>query len=159
MEDFEEFSSSFMPPVQSKGKAGKDPMVGKKAMPIQTKMLNGEDFNLADHKGKVVVLDFWASWCGPCVQALPELLGAASSFSSDQVKLIAVNQGEAKKVISKFLESKELENLEVALDRNRKIGSDYGVEGIPLTVVIDSKGVVREVHVGYSSEYGRTPQA
>ena len=154
MEDFEEFSSSFMPPVQSKGKAGKDPMVGKKAMPIQTKMLNGEDFNLADHKGKVVVLDFWASWCGPCVQALPELLGAASSFSSDQVKLIAVNQGEAKKVISKFLESKELENLEVALDRNRKIGSDYGVEGIPRTVVIDSKGVVREVHVGYSSGLG-----
>ena len=85
---------------------------------------------------------------------MPELLGAASSFSSDQVKLIAVNQGEAKKVISKFLESKELENLEVALDRNRKIGSDYGVEGIPRTVVIDSKGVVREVHVGYSSGLG-----
>jgi thiol-disulfide isomerase/thioredoxin len=129
-------------------------MVGKNAKPIQSKLLNGEDFKLADHQGKVVVLDFWATWCGPCVQALPELLQATSSFNDDQVKLIAVNQGEAKKVISKFLASKQLESLEVALDRNRKIGSDYGVQGIPRTVVIDPKGVIREVHVGYAPGMG-----
>ena len=68
--------------------------------------------------------------------------------------MIAVNQGEAKKVISKFLASKQLESLEVALDRNRKIGSDYGVQGIPRTVVIDPKGVIREVHVGYAPGMG-----
>ena len=78
----------------------------------------------------MVVLDFWATLVD--LQALPELLQATSSFNDDQVKLIAVNQGEAKKVISKFLASKQLESLEVALDRNRKIGSDYGKEFAPL---------------------------
>ena len=153
MEDFDEFKAMMSPQVQPLSTA-KDPMVGKNAKPIQSKLLNGEDFKLADHKGKVVILDFWATWCGPCVQALPELLQATSSFNDDQVKLIAVNQGEAKKVISKFLASKQLESLEVALDRNRKIGSDYGVQGIPRTVVIDPKGVIREVHVGYAPGMG-----
>ena len=94
----------------------------EKAPEIFTKTLEGEDFKLSDYKGKVVVLDFWATWCGPCVRALPELLKATSNFNKNKVALIAVNQGESPKVISKFLEKKQLKKLSVILDKTRKIG-------------------------------------
>jgi peroxiredoxin len=77
-----------------------------------------------------------------------------SDFSSKEAILVAVNQGESKKVISQFLKNKKLTDLTVAMDNNQKIGRDYQVQGIPKTVVIDSKGVVRHVHVGFSSGMG-----
>ena len=67
---------------------------------------------------------------------------------------MAVNQGESKKVISQFLKNKKLTDLIVAMDKNQNIGRDYQVQGIPKTVVIDTKGVVRHVHVGFSSGMG-----
>ena len=159
--DLEEFESQFMPtsalPKSGKSKvesAEKDPLVGKKAPEIFTKTLEGEDFKLSDHKGKVVVLDFWATWCGPCVRALPELLKATSNFNKNKVALIAVNQGESPKVISKFLEKKQLNKLSVILDKTRKIGGEYKVKGIPKTVIVDQKGIIRHVHVGFSTKIG-----
>jgi peroxiredoxin len=159
--DLEEFESQFMPPSASssvgqpkKVTAASDPLIGKKAPGISTKNLKGEDFKLSDHKGKVIVLDFWATWCGPCVRALPELQKATSSFNKKEVALLAVNQGESKKVISKFLKKKQLKALSVIMDESRKIGGDYKVKGIPKTVIIDQNGVIRYVHVGFSPEIG-----
>ena len=159
-EDLNEFERMSLLPQQnespmSKGAPGdSDPMVGKVASPVRTKLLDGTPFNLAEHKGKVVVLDFWATWCGPCVRALPELMENMSDFSSTEAILVAVNQGESKKVISQFLKNKKLTDLTVAMDKNQNIGRDYQVQGIPKTVVIDTKGVVRHVHVGFSSGMG-----
>ena len=159
-EDLKELERMELLPQQNassgtnKAPVDSDSMVGQKAPDIDTKFLDGSSFTLAGQKGKVVVLDFWATWCGPCVRALPELATVAKGFSSDQVILVAVNQGEAKKVISPFLKQKNLKDLIVALDRNENIGEKYKVQGIPKTVVIDSKGVIRYVHVGYSSGMG-----
>ena len=160
-EDLDEMESQLMPNSGSSQSSDaetavkeKDPLIGQKAPDFQTQFLNEEEFKLSDQKGKVVILDFWATWCGPCVRALPELLKATSSFNKNNVALLAVNQGESKKVISKFLKKKQLKALSVIMDETRKIGGDYKVKGIPKTVIIDQKGVVRHVHVGFSSGMG-----
>jgi peroxiredoxin len=160
-EDLDEMESQLMPNSRSSQSSDaetavkeKDPLIGQKAPDFQTQFLNEEDFKLSDQKGKVVILDFWATWCGPCVRALPELQKATSSFNKNNVALLAVNQGESKKVISKFLKKKQLKALSVIMDETRKIGGDYKVKGIPKTVIIDQQGVVRYVHVGFSSGMG-----
>jgi len=129
-------------------------LIGSPAPAVRAKLLDGGDFDLSKHKGKVVVLDFWATWCGPCVRALPELMKATSSFPKDKVVFVAVNQGEKAKQINKFLKQKKWESLSVALDPQSDAGDSFHVEGIPQTVVIDKKGKVRHVHVGFSPDIG-----
>ena len=160
-EDLDEMESQLMPNSGSSQSSDaetavkeKDPLIGQKAPDFQTQFLNEEEFKLSEQKGKVVILDFWATWCGPCVRALPELQKTASSFNKNKVALFAVNQGESKKVISKFLKKKQLKALSVIMDETQKIGGDYKVKGIPKTVIIDQEGVVRHVHVGFSSGLG-----
>ena len=129
-------------------------MIGLPAPGLKANLLDGKEFDLSKQKGKVVVLDFWATWCGPCVRALPALMKATSSFPENKVVFVAVNQGEKTKQIKKFLKQKNWESLSVALDPQRKAGDDFQVEGIPQTVIIDKKGKVRHVHAGFSPDIG-----
>ena len=128
----------------------KDPLIGLIAPSFESTKLDGSELKLSEMKGKVVVLDFWATWCGPCVRALPDLLQKISQFEKDDVVFWAVNQGEKEKAISQFLENMNLEELVVVMDKKQKIGRDYKVQGIPKTVIIDQEGVIRHVEVGLS---------
>ena len=67
----------------------------EKAPVFESVLLDESIFKLSDMKGKIVVLDFWATWCGPCVRALPELIEKTSAFGKDDVVFLAVNQGES----------------------------------------------------------------
>jgi thiol-disulfide isomerase/thioredoxin len=151
---FHDWRAVFMPdPVIPKaGETPASPMVGKEAPPFELTLLDDSTFRLADHRGKVVVLDFWATWCGPCIKAMPEVKDAVAAFPPGVVTLMTVNQGETPPLITPFLEAREWEDTPVALDFNMKVGNSYGVEGIPHTVVIDAEGKIAWVHSGFSPD-------
>ena len=158
-EDFDEFEgmgllSQSGESQEPDSKKDFNSLIGSKVPNFKAKLLDGSPFDPAEHKGKVLILDFWATWCGPCVKALPELIDATSGFGDDRVQLVAVNQGEGKKAISQFLKKEKLNGLKVALDRDRQVGGSFNVIGITHTVIIDRKGVIRHVHVGFSSGMG-----
>lgn len=128
-------------------------LVGKAAPEIELTMLDGKKFSLAKYKNKVVVLDFWASWCGPCIQAMPQIHQVAEEFKADGVELVGVNLEEAPDRITATLKRLELD-LAVALDKDGRVAGRYGATSIPQTVIIDAEGKVARVFVGGGPRLG-----
>lgn len=111
------------------------------------KDVEGKDVSLQSYKGKVILLDFWATWCGPCVAGLPKVAEVAAKLKDQGVVFVAVNLGENQKTVEAFLAKKELA-ITVAL-ADQKVGTRFGVNGIPHSVIVGKDGVVRTVHVGF----------
>jgi thiol-disulfide isomerase/thioredoxin len=123
------------------------PLVGQPAFPFQLDMLDGPQFNLTDHKGRVVVLEFWATWCGPCLQSMPLIDGVVREFAERRVELVAVNLEEQPEQVKAMLERHKLK-VPVALDRDGMVAGKYAVTAIPQTVVVDGAGKVVRLFVG-----------
>lgn len=123
-------------------------LVGTVAKNFVLPMLDGSTFKLTDHADKVVVLDFWATWCGPCILALPGYIDATSQFDSKKVIFVTVNLREASQPVRQFLARENL-SPPVALDSTGEIASQFGVSGIPHTVIISPGGTIESVKVGY----------
>lgn len=122
-------------------------LVGKPAPAFELDLLTGGKFKLADHKGHVLVLDFWATWCGPCLAAMPQVERAVRDFSDQGVQLVAVNLEEAPKAIKSMLERHKLD-VTVALDRDGVVAGKYQASAIPQTVIIDREGKIVRVFIG-----------
>jgi thiol-disulfide isomerase/thioredoxin len=130
------------------GSTGLDsPLVGQPAPAFQLDTLDGATFRLADHKGRVVVLDFWATWCGPCLQSLPLVDGVVREFAGRGVELLAVNIEEQPGPVKSMLERHKLK-MPVAIDRDSAVAGKYAVTAIPQTVVIDRDGKLVRLFVG-----------
>ncbi len=132
-------------------------MIGKPAPDFELSLLDGTKFKLSDHKDKIVVLDFWATWCGPCVMALPDYIAATSKFDESKVIFVAVNLQESPDQIRTFLSDKQL-TPRVALDRSSSVAPTFQVSGIPHTVIIGPGNIVEDVHVGYQPGSGELMQ-
>ncbi len=123
------------------------PLVGKPAPDFDLELLDGKKFHLAEAKGKVVILDFWATWCGPCLQAMPQVEKVAREVKGQGVQLVAVNLQENPDQIKAMLERHKL-NMTVALDRDGIVADKYKAVAIPQTVVVDRDGTIARLFVG-----------
>jgi peroxiredoxin len=128
-------------------------LVGKPAPEFELELLGGKRFRLAESKGKVVVLDFWATWCGPCLQAMPQVDRVTQEFRDRGVQLVAVNLQETPDQVSAMLERHKL-RLTVALDRDGVVAEKYGATAIPQTVIIDGGGTIARLFVGGGPHLG-----
>ncbi|WP_068141324.1 TlpA family protein disulfide reductase [Roseimaritima ulvae] len=130
------------------GPSGKSSeLVGQPAPDFELRLLSGENYRLSDHQGDVIVLDFWASWCGPCMQAMPNVDEMVREFDGQGVQLIAVNLQESEKRIQQALERLKLDTV-VAMDETGDIAERYQASAIPQTVVIDRQGQITHLFVG-----------
>lgn len=127
-------------------------MVGKPAPDFTLELLDGTSFQLSRHKGKIVVLDFWATWCGPCIQAMPQVNEVAREFKDRDVELITVNLQETPDKIKSTLERLKLD-LAVALDIDGVVAGRYAATSIPQTVIIDRDGNVARLYVGGDPDF------
>lgn len=125
-------------------------LVGHPAPDFEGTLLDGSSFKLSDLRGKVVLLDFWATWCGPCVQAIPHIQKIAETFADKPVAVVGMNRDNqgSEDHIRRFLEKKKI-TFPQFLDFEGAAAEAYGVTGIPCTVLIDARGIVQHVSVGF----------
>jgi thiol-disulfide isomerase/thioredoxin len=121
--------------------------VGRHAPAFQLKDLEGHDVALAQFKGKVVMLDFWATWCGPCRLTMP-MLEELQHEHPDAFTLLAVNLGEPPDLVTPYVRRQNIQS-RVLLDIDGRVGSAYGSESIPMQVLIDQEGIIRHIQMGY----------
>ena len=143
--------------MPSTGRAEDDTtsLIGKPAPDFTLQSIDGKTVKLSELKGNVLVLDFWATWCGPCVKSLPHLNEVAHDkpLAEKGLKVYAVNCGDTKAKVEKFLDNHKLQ-LNVLLDSNDAMQKDYLVNGIPATVIVGRDGAIKKVLIGF--EPGQT---
>jgi peptidyl-prolyl cis-trans isomerase B (cyclophilin B) len=119
-----------------------------KAADFELENSEGKKVKLSDFKGKTVILNFWATWCGPCVREMPDINKAAAELTkSKNAVLLAINIGEEKDVAVKFLKENGY-SLNLLLDTKSTVADKYGIKAIPTTIVIDKEGNIADQIVG-----------
>ncbi|MFI5315291.1 MAG: TlpA family protein disulfide reductase [Myxococcota bacterium] len=122
---------------------------GQPAPLFSARALEGDStLSLGAYKGKVVYLDFWASWCGPCQTAMPLIESLRSEFPADQFQVIAVNVDQDPAKAKAFLERRKVGYPSVS-DPEGHLPETYGLKTMPTSYLIDRNGVVRSVHAGF----------
>ncbi len=112
--------------------------------------LDRRHFNLHEHRGTVVFLDFWASWCEPCKASLPIVERFARTHRGVYVETVDV--GESRTIAADFARTHDMQN--VALDANHLTANWFGVAGFPTMIVIDPKGMIRAKWAGFNPAIG-----
>jgi thiol-disulfide isomerase/thioredoxin len=125
-----------------------NPLMGKPAPTISTQLLSGQAFSVEKIKGKVVVLDFWATWCAPCIESQPIIAEVCREFADQGVQFISVNTGETKDKVTAFVNEHGWKS-SVSLDPDGKYADAYKIDAIPQTVIVGPDGTVQAVHVGF----------
>ncbi len=122
--------------------------VGKPAPAFDLPAAGASKVKLADLKGRVVYVDFWASWCAPCKQSFPWMNEMQAKYGPKGLTIIGVNLDKKREDADKFLSGTPAK-FTVAYDSNGKVAEVYQPKGMPTSFLIGADGVVRAVHVGF----------
>jgi len=124
---------------------------GQPAPGFKRPLLGGStEISLSDYRGKVVYVDFWASWCPPCLSAMPALESLRGEFPKSDFQILAVNLDKKSKKALKTLGKQKVGYPSVA-DPGGRLPTSYGLETMPTSYLIDRRGIVRYVHEGFRS--------
>lgn len=113
------------------------------------KDLDGKDVSLSDHSGKVIILDFWATWCPPCKMELPHFKTLIDRYGEQGLVVIGIAL-DKEQTVKSFVEKEKIENI-VCLGNESVVKAYGGITGIPTTFIIDRKGDITDKFVGYRS--------
>jgi len=126
------------------------PSVGSLAPDFELEDLTGETRRLSDLRGKVTLINFWATWCAPCRLEMPTIQEKADQYPS-QLAVFAVNFDESPDQVQSFVDELDL-RFAVLLDPGAKVQDLYRVRGYPTSFIVDQAGMVRFQHIGILSE-------
>lgn len=124
------------------------PVAGHPAPDFTLKTLEGDALTLSEFRGKPVVINFWATWCGPCRQEFPDFQDAATD-NADRLVVIGVNNTstDQKENVGEFITEMGV-TFPIVLDETGDVAKTYQIFGLPTTIFIDENGVVLEVFTG-----------
>ena len=148
---------SFTPPEGSKQVADfksakiQTDLTGQAAADFKLKSLDGKEYSLQELRGKVVLLDFWATWCGPCRRDLPAIEKLYREFNAKGLVVLGLSTGEDAGTVSSFLEVNKL-SYPILLAPNEGPAKTFSVNAFPTVVLIDREGQIAMYHVGAGSE-------
>ncbi len=135
--------------------AAQHPLLGKPMPEFKAPLLDDTEIDSKDFDGKVVVIDFWASWHEPCAVILPAIKAVTDKFADQDVIFLALNIREDEKQINEFLRKQKLD-LPVAMDADGSITKSFYVETLPQTIVVGKSGKIESVHHGFPGKEALT---
>lgn len=143
--DNKQTENNLIPEKEITASVSKD---GKKAADFTLKTLDGKNVKLSDYKGKVVIIDFWATWCPPCRKGIPDLVALQKEYKDNLVVIgISLDQQNTMKDLAPFIKQYGI-NYPVVLG-TEKVVQDYGnIQAIPTSFIIDQSGNIVDTHVG-----------
>ena len=127
--------------------------IGKPAFDFQGTDVKGEEFSLEAYRGQVVLLDFWATWCPPCIAEIPNVKKTYEKYKDQKFQIIGISLDRSMEPLESYIEKAELGWLHY-WDKSRKVSTLYKVRGIPSTFLIDGEGVIRKTNLrGHELEH------
>ena len=127
-------------------------LAGRSAPDFALKSASGENLRLSEYRGNVVMINFWATWCGPCRQEMPLLDDLYNRYQRVGFSLLGVNIDDDSRRAMHMVEELGV-SFPVLFDADKEVSKLYQVEAMPVTMLLDREGTVRHVHHGYKPGY------